>query len=421
MLSRPWGPAGNAATSPGSIDSGIARAALGAFARSSFGRGSSAWTDFSLASRLLLGLDAPVLFIKPLEGGDLTGAANPAHPGLSQISIAIDDPNSVIAEAYRDNVETRFQASPRPPGRCAADWQFARWLASDGLLCVPWNNGLESGVAVFPCPSNENAGDETTTTCASSSPMPPRYASPSATPKSACVSEVEENRRPPLCRPRPAHRPRGQQPADRHQDLPGHHRREGRRRHPQGAAQPSQRRTRPGWRSDPQDQRLHRHLPAGPAHSGVAEILHDLRALYGEALFARRGIHFELRTSANLPAAAIPPDALKQVLLNLFKNAAEAIPEGGKLTVSAVAGINANGSPCLEIRVVDNGPGLPPERIADPVRRGAAATAPSPAAGRGPAGGARPRHRLTAVPSCAAASLGSGTLFQIFMPLAAMP
>jgi hypothetical protein len=38
---------------------------------------------------------------------------------------------------------------------------LARWLASDGLLCVPWNNGLESGVAVFPCPSNENAGDET--------------------------------------------------------------------------------------------------------------------------------------------------------------------------------------------------------------------------------------------------------------------
>jgi putative nucleotidyltransferase with HDIG domain len=65
--SRAWGPAGNAATSPGSIDSGIARAALGAFARSSFGRGSSAWTDFSLASRLLLGLDAPVLFIKPLR------------------------------------------------------------------------------------------------------------------------------------------------------------------------------------------------------------------------------------------------------------------------------------------------------------------------------------------------------------------
>ena len=48
--------------------------------------------------------------------------------------------------------------------------------------------------------------------------------------------------------------------------------------------------------------------PSGPSQSGVAEILHDLRALYGEALFSRRGIHFELRAPANLPPAAIPPE-----------------------------------------------------------------------------------------------------------------
>lgn len=135
------------------------------------------------------------------------------------------------------------------------------------------------------------------------------------------------------------------------------------RSHAEGTIQPAQRRARPGERPRAQSQRLHPITPSGPAHSGVAEILHDLRALYGEALFGRKGIHFELRTSPNLPAAAISPDALKQVFLNLFKNAAEAIPEGGKLTVSAVAGINANGSPCMEIRIVDNGPGLAPERV----------------------------------------------------------
>ena len=46
-----------------------------------------------------------------MDSDELTGAANPAHPGLSQIRIAADDQNSVIAEAYRDAVETRFQAA----------------------------------------------------------------------------------------------------------------------------------------------------------------------------------------------------------------------------------------------------------------------------------------------------------------------
>ena len=417
MLSRPWGPAGNAATSPGSIDSGIARAALGAFARSSFGRGSSAWTDFSLASRLLLGLDAPVLFIKPLEGGDLTGAANPAHPGLNQISIAIDDPNSVIAEAYRDNVETRFQASPRPPGRCAADWQLARWLASDGLLCVPWNNGLESGVAVFPCPSNENAGDETDHNLR-------RLLTDAATVRISERNSEERMRR-------------------EVEETVGRRYVDHARRIAHEASNPltviktylgiidekvedATLKEQLNLLSDELDRvgALIRKtsdftgtLPAGPAHSGVAEILHDLRALYGEALFARRGIHFELHTSPNLPAAAIPPDAIKQVLLNLFKNAAEAIPEGGKLTVSAVAGINANGSPCLEIRVVDNGPGMPPERV-QTLFAGGPRNSTKPGGGVGLAV-VRDLVTTNGGTILCRSQLGSGTVFQIFMPLAA--
>jgi signal transduction histidine kinase len=126
-------------------------------------------------------------------------------------------------------------------------------------------------------------------------------------------------------------------------------------------------------------------------------------ALYGEALFSRRGIHFELRAPANLPPAAIPPDALKQVLLNLFKNAAEAIPEGGKLTVAAVAGINANGSRCMEIRVVDNGPGLPAERI-DTLFTPTRAATTSPAAAASACRWCATSSPPTAEPSCAAAS-----------------
>ncbi|MDD2987413.1 MAG: HDOD domain-containing protein [Zoogloea sp.] len=417
MLSRPWSTTGTERNGPEMIDAGIARAALGAFTRSSFSKGGSAWTDFSLAARLLLGFDAPVLFVKPVDSDELTGAANPAHPGLSQIHIAANDQNSVIAEAYRDNVETRFQAAPRPPGRCAADWQLARWLESDGLLCVPWSNSFESGVAVFPCPSAEDAGEEIEHTLRQLLTEAATVRISERNAEERMRHEIEENigRRYVDHARRIAHE--ASNPLTVIKTYLGII---------DEKVEDATLKEQLNLLSDELDRvgALIRKtsdftgiLPTGPAHSGVAEILHDLRALYGEALFARRGIHFELRTSPNLPAAAIPPDALKQVLLNLFKNAAEAIPEGGKLTVSAVAGINANGSPCLEVRVVDNGPGMSPERVQN-LFAGGARNSTKPGGGVG-----LPVVRELVTSNggtiLCRSQLGSGTVFQIFMPLAA--
>ncbi|GIX06054.1 MAG: hypothetical protein KatS3mg115_0457 [Candidatus Poribacteria bacterium] len=65
------------------------------------------------------------------------------------------------------------------------------------------------------------------------------------------------------------------------------------------------------------------------------------------------------------------PDALTQVFLNLFQNALEAMPEGGKVhvVVREVAD-PAGGRDRFEIEVRDTGPGIPPEsrsRIFDPL------------------------------------------------------
>ena len=68
----------------------------------------------------------------------------------------------------------------------------------------------------------------------------------------------------------------------------------------------------------------------------------------------------ELRESvaADLPDIKMDADRLKQVLLNLYNNALEAMPNGGELTVSvALAG---NG---LRIVVADTGIGIPAEQI----------------------------------------------------------
>ena len=101
------------------------------------------------------------------------------------------------------------------------------------------------------------------------------------------------------------------------------------------------------------------------AHCDVRSVLADMRAMYEEPLFAARGIGFELHEGGDTGRAAMPADALRQVLLNLWLNAAEALQPGERLSV-AVAPTQLAGRACLEIRLNDNGPGLSAERAHDP-------------------------------------------------------
>ncbi|MEZ5574370.1 MAG: ATP-binding protein [Candidatus Competibacteraceae bacterium] len=52
-------------------------------------------------------------------------------------------------------------------------------------------------------------------------------------------------------------------------------------------------------------------------------------------------------------------DLIRQILLNLIRNAAEALGPGGAITVSIQDGINLNGRQYVEMAVADNGQSLP--------------------------------------------------------------
>jgi two-component system, LuxR family, sensor kinase FixL len=86
----------------------------------------------------------------------------------------------------------------------------------------------------------------------------------------------------------------------------------------------------------------------------------SLAAVVGDVLAAEslsyrvQGITVEQSFPADLPLVRIDVEKMKQVVLNLCKNAAEAMPEGGKLTVSAA---DAGGQVRLEIS--DTGVGIP--------------------------------------------------------------
>jgi len=73
---------------------------------------------------------------------------------------------------------------------------------------------------------------------------------------------------------------------------------------------------------------------------------------------ALRGKHAENRVPEDLPRILVDSNQLSQVLMNLLINAAEATPDGGRITISA-SKVTAENS--IEIRVSDTGCGIPPD------------------------------------------------------------
>jgi signal transduction histidine kinase len=86
----------------------------------------------------------------------------------------------------------------------------------------------------------------------------------------------------------------------------------------------------------------------------------DLRVLWEEVLdlhhdeLKRRGITVTGDYSARPPRAFFDPHQIRQVFLNILRNAIEAMPKGGSITISMMLADSY-----LEFRVTDTGTGIP--------------------------------------------------------------
>lgn len=124
-------------------------------------------------------------------------------------------------------------------------------------------------------------------------------------------------------------------------------------------------------------QQLRRPREASPLTAPVPASVDINKLIKDVVKFGRMGrVEFNsLETSLSLqdglPPIKVDGDKVKQVLLNLLFNAAEALPKGGKVAISSSSWQSANGQNAVEISVSDNGPGLPSqvlEKLYQPVQ-----------------------------------------------------
>lgn len=95
----------------------------------------------------------------------------------------------------------------------------------------------------------------------------------------------------------------------------------------------------------------------------VNNVIESMLVIYGESLFGGRGITLDKRLDSQLQPVKCERDTLKQILLNLWNNAADAMSKGDILVVSTASGVYRSGRSYLEIRISDTGPGLPDDVI----------------------------------------------------------
>jgi len=95
----------------------------------------------------------------------------------------------------------------------------------------------------------------------------------------------------------------------------------------------------------------------------LVSVLNDFLLLYADTLFKAK----DIRVETQLPMADIPVqvnrDNLKQIVLNLWKNASEALGAGKLVKIALTDNIIHDGDSYVQLRIDDNGPGITEEKI----------------------------------------------------------
>ncbi|MCB1663179.1 MAG: HDOD domain-containing protein [Pseudomonadales bacterium] len=98
---------------------------------------------------------------------------------------------------------------------------------------------------------------------------------------------------------------------------------------------------------------------AGDELVNVNTVISDLLRVFRSSLFVTHQIESVVEFDEEMEPIVVDRNALKQIVTNIIKNAAEAMPESGRISVSTQRLVNHNGKNYIEIVIADNGPGIP--------------------------------------------------------------
>lgn len=313
--------------------------------------------------RLLFDTPAPLMLI---DRDERLTAMCPADVRIDTrqvetLRLRSDDDTSVVALALRTQSLTSQFPGQATPSRSPKDWHLARWLDARGIVCLPWALQEHRGVAVVGLQGGPALGTEEQQLMA-------------VLVRQAATRQVSDQR---------WHQQLEAHATARETALLAHVRRIRHEiRNPLTVMRSYLGLMAGGGNTDGGQ-----HLPAleqelervdrllsqlteptaeadGDRDEGASinRVVQSLRDLHGEVLFTARGRQLEVRLPPALPRVAMPVAELTQVLLNLVRNAAEALPEGGKLSITSPGLVIANGRTAIELRLIDDGPGIPESR-----------------------------------------------------------
>lgn len=98
-----------------------------------------------------------------------------------------------------------------------------------------------------------------------------------------------------------------------------------------------------------------------PEELNVNDVIQNLGKIFLEPMFALHQVTVQTQFDPALPNVLTQKDKLIQIVINLMKNAAEAMQNGGTLEIGTRVNTTRNGSEYIEISFKDNGPGIPAE------------------------------------------------------------
>ena len=104
---------------------------------------------------------------------------------------------------------------------------------------------------------------------------------------------------------------------------------------------------------------------AGAAVTDVARVAEDVLRLFRATDFVPPAVQITLDLHQHATQVEGDADILKQILVNLVKNAVEALEGGGRILVANRGMVNRERKLYLELAVSDNGPGLSPDVLAN--------------------------------------------------------